>query len=221
MNDTPFASNPDFEPTREDVLIGRVVDGEASASDWEALERLAQTEPGLWERLGRAQRVHARLEREVEDAIAIAELTELPRAHIAGYSLASRIRQYSGWAVAAVLGVAFLGTMGVINNRSPGVGNNASIGPASWTADQALQRYLDKGKEQGVVVEELPAKLFDARVLDDGHTKEVIFVRQIIERRNLSDLSVLRIEIDENGRERVFPQPVREVVRERSDEAPI
>lgn len=209
MNDFARINDPEFEPTREDVLVGRVVDGEASPSDWEALERLAQSDAGVWERLGRAQRVHARLEREVEDAIAIAELTELPHAHMAGYSMASRLRQYGGWAVAAVLGVAFLGTLGVVNTNRPGAMNAANIGPTSWTADQALQRYLDKGKEQGVVVEELPAKLFDARVLDDGRTKEVIFVRQIVERRSLSDLSVLTIEIDENGRERIFQQPVR------------
>lgn len=217
---TKHPNNPEFEPTREDVLIGRVVDGEASASDWEALERIAQSEPGVWERLGRAQRVHARLEREVEDAIAIAELTELPHGHLASYSVTSRVRQYAGWAVAAVLAVAFLGTLGVIKS-GPNSGNTARLGLPDWTADQALQQYLDKGKAQGVVVEELPAKLFDARILDDGHTKEVVFIRQIIERRNLSDISVLSVEIDENGRERVFHQPLREVTRERSGEAPI
>lgn len=221
MNDT-LHNNPDFEPTREDVLIGRVVDGEASSADWEALERIALSEPGVWERLGRAQRVHARLEREVEDAIAIAELSELPRMHVASYSLSSRIRQYAGWAVAAVIGVAFLGTMGVIKTDRVGpVGNAASFGPASWTADEALERYLNKGKEQGVVVDEMPAKLVDARVSVDGRTKEVIFVRQIVERRSLSDLSVLSIEIDENGRERVFQQPVKAPAPAARDESPV
>ncbi|HBS29068.1 MAG TPA: hypothetical protein DEB06_06370 [Phycisphaerales bacterium] len=215
-------SPQDFEPTREDVLIGRVVDSEASGADWEALEAIASRDPGVWERLGRAQRVHARLEREVEDAIAIAELVDIPSAHAAGFSLAARVRQYSGWAVAAVIGVAFLGTMGVIKPGASGPAQLGGISPIAYgSPDEALQAYLRTGKEKGLVVEEIPSVLIDARVIDGGGRKEVVYVRQILERKIVTDLLVPSVEVDENGQRRLFERPVGTVTSPRSPEGPV
>ncbi|MGP1345378.1 MAG: hypothetical protein ACTS3F_01750 [Phycisphaerales bacterium] len=115
---------------REEVLLGRVVDREASAGDWEELERMAGVDPGVWGRLARAERAHARLCAAVEDAIAMAECVELPgmgrdggrRLGLAGGGGAgvggavrggvrggARARGWwwrsAGWAVAACLGV--------------------------------------------------------------------------------------------------------------------
>lgn len=216
MNDNPTLDNLDREPTREDVLIGRVVDHEASSGDWESLERLAEKDAGVWERLGRAQRVHARLEREVEDEIAIAELIDLPRREIAGYSLAGRFRQYAGWAVAAVLAVAFVGSFGLhrqFGSIPPGAGQAATTIPVSFTSpDEALQAYYRSGREKGLVLGEMPAVLIDARPIAGGNEKEVIFVRQIAERRILTDLSVLSVEVTEDGRSLAVPVQVREIV---------
>jgi hypothetical protein len=202
------AFNPAFEPTREDVLIGRVIDGEASSTDWDALDRLAQSEPAVWERLGRAQRAHARLEREVEDAIALAELIELPASHAATASLNMRFRQYSGWAMAAVLGLALLGSFGLNLGGSRGGGNGglqAGIGARSLSPDEALDQYVQSGLASGRVLGEMPAVLVDARPAQQGGGQEVLFVRQILERKFVTDVSVMSVEMDEHGTARYVP----------------
>ena len=89
------------EPSREEVLITRIVDGEAFEDDWREFERLATDDAKIWERLARAQREHDRLVRNVSDAIAIAELVDIPSAGVHSFALMARIRQYSGWAAAA------------------------------------------------------------------------------------------------------------------------
>lgn len=207
MTDQNFNS-PTFEPTREDVLIGRVIDGEASSTDWDALDRLAQTEPAVWERLGRAQRAHARLERDVEDAIALAELIELPASHAAAASLNLRFRQYSGWAMAAVLGLALLGSFGLNLGGSrggAGQGLQAGIGVRSLSPDEALDQYVQSGLATGRVLGEMPAVLVDTRPVEQGRGQEVLYVRQILERTFVTDVSVLSVEVDEHGTARYVP----------------
>lgn len=198
-----------FEPTREDVLIGRVVDGEASTADWEALDALAATDPGIWERLGRAQRIHARLERDVEDSIAIAELIDLPREHIAAASLSFRFRQYAGWAAAAALGVALLGSLGLnLVTRPTGPGMNAGFTPVSaqpLSPDEALDQYVRTGLASGRVLGEMPAMLVETRPAPQGAGQEVLYVRQILERKFVTDVTVVSVETDEHGVQRFVP----------------
>lgn len=203
---TNHPAHESFEPTREDVLIGRVVDGEASTSDWDSLERIAGTDASVWERLGRAQRTHARLERDVEDAIAIAELIDLPSAgSIAVQGFHSRGRQWGGWAAAAVIGVAWLSIAGITGRGGP---NQASVLPVrEYTPDELLTQYLDKGQAEGRVMGEMAPMLVDARDLGLNMGKEVIFVRPIIERTMVTDVSVLSVQKDEHGTPRYVPMP--------------
>lgn len=99
--------------SREDVLIGRVVDGEASQQDFDELERLGSADPEVWRRLATAQRAHARLERAVEDRIALAELIELPRQRwLGGGGVIAKIGLAGGWLAAAALGVVVFTQMG-------------------------------------------------------------------------------------------------------------
>lgn len=201
-----------FEPTREDVLIGRVVDGEASSTDWEALERLAATDPLVWERVGRAQRTHARLEREVEDAIAIAELIEAPSPRVvAGHSLGLRVRQYGGWAAAAAIGLAWVAIQrpGSTSLLPANPGMTAGFGmPASLTADEALAQYVRAGQADGRVLGEMQPMLVSTRPLADGQGKEVWYVRPILERARVTDVNVLSVGMDEHGQPRYVPVPI-------------
>lgn len=214
---TNVASNPGaYEPTREDVLIGRVVDGEAFASDWEALEKLAGADGGVWERLGRAQRSHARLERDVEDAIALADLVEIPRAAVASQSMNLRIRQYGGWAAAAALALAWAGLSGVLPVRS---GNTAGLGP-SLSADEAYEQYVDRGTTSGRLIRELPLQLVQARDLGEGRGKEVLYYRMLLERRTVPDVSVLSVQSDEHGDPRLVPMKIEARVRREPASAP-
>lgn len=204
---TNHPAHESFEPTREDVLIGRVVDSEASTSDWDSLERIAGTDASVWERLGRAQRTHARLEREVEDAIAIAELIDLPsEGSIAAIGFHSRIRQWGGWAAAAVIGVAWLSISGITGSFGPG-SNIANVLPVrELSPDELLSQYMNKGQASGRVMGEMEPMLVDARDLGLNR-KEVIFVRPIIERTMVTDVSVIGVQRDEHGTPRYVPMP--------------
>lgn len=93
-------------PTREDILIGRITDGEASPNDWAEIESIAESDPGVWHRLASSQRTHARMESAVEDAIAIAELVDAPDMRRVGRPVVAQIRSYGGWALAAGLALA-------------------------------------------------------------------------------------------------------------------
>ena len=64
----------EFEPSREEILLSRIVDGEAFEDDWIEFEALASADASLWQRLARAQREQDMLVRDVQDAVAIAEL---------------------------------------------------------------------------------------------------------------------------------------------------
>lgn len=206
---TNHPSHESFEPTREDVLIGRVVDGEASTSDWDSLERIAGTDASVWERLGRAQRTHARLERDVEDAIAIAELIDLPsEGSIATHGFHARLRQWGGWAAAAVLGVAWVSVSGITGAPKPG-GQIASIVPEvqDLSPDELLSQYMNKGQATGRVMGEMAPMLVDARDLGANMGKEVIFVRPIIERTKVTDVSIMGVQKDEHGTPRYVPMP--------------
>lgn len=203
--------HPDpFEPTREDVLIGRVVDGEASTADWDSLETIARTDAAVWERLGRAQRTHARLEREVEDAIAVAELIDVPSAHaISITSFQTRMRQWGGWAAAAVIGVAWIGFSGITGSGRPGgpIAGGSFNQVQELSPDDLLSQYMRKGTALGRVVSEMPTMLVEARDLGDGRGKEVFFVRPILERTTVTDLAILSVQKDEHGTPRYVPIP--------------
>src|SRR5262245_45409053 len=101
--------------SREQLVISRVIDGDASEQDWLDLESFAQREPRIWRELAEAQRDHAALMRGVSAALALADSTPLPsqrEAFMQGGRPAQfqqRLRQLStwaGWAVAAVIVLA-------------------------------------------------------------------------------------------------------------------
>jgi len=209
FDDNPHSPHSDL-PTREDVLIGRVVDGEASDSDWTDLERLARADADIWKRVAHAQRAHARLERAVEDAIAVAELVDLPTYHPARAFWGS-MRSSLGWAVAAVLAIAFVGKF---HQYLPG-GNSGgppiiTAGPSlsSATPDQAYDRYIRSGLANGRVVGEMEPVLIDARQVPGNSgapVHEVIVMRRVVERFAGENLPVYTIKANEHGQPTPIP----------------
>ena len=126
-------------PTREDILIGRITDGEASPNDWAEIESIAESDPGVWHRLASSQRTHARMESAVEDAIAIAELIDAPDMRRVGRPVIARIREYSGWALAAglalALGVTLLNPGATRGDACPSAARGVGGDPVpGWTA---------------------------------------------------------------------------------------
>ena len=222
---TPSLDPDRYEPTREDVLVGRVVDGEASVNDWDALESIARTDPAVWERVARAQRTHARLEREVEDAIALAELINIPSARsAAAVATTFRLRTYGGWAAAAAIALAWVGLQ-----RPPaaspivapqGIASDTLASITSLPPEQLLDHYVNAGSREGRVLGQMQPMLVEARDLGEGRGKEVWYVRPILERTTVTDLSVLDVQMDEHGTPRYVPLPVTPVRRQLQPNAP-
>lgn len=225
---TMMQGNHDPEPTREDVLIGRVADGEATPADWMELERIAQGDAGLWERLARVQRAHARLEEAVEDSIAMCELVELPRVGTGGAGIAGRIGMYGGWLAAAAVSLAWVGVQamgpwGGSGGNPSGRGGAAMIASngaqggvhpgapggvilASLTPEQALDHYLTAGMVSGRILSQMPTLYVDSRPAAGGEGREVVFIRQILERATVDDMTLLNLQQDERGQPVLVPR---------------
>ncbi|MFM9957467.1 MAG: hypothetical protein ACKVZJ_05295 [Phycisphaerales bacterium] len=220
MNDENRIPNPfnppspeRYDPSREDILVGRVVDSEAGPADWAELELIAKSDPALWQRLAQAQRAHARLERAVEDEIAVAELVELPPPISVVASFRSRWQTWGGWAVAAAIALVWLGAgngpafvRGNLPGSQPGanIGNTAGL-LTNAAPEELLQGYLDRGRQNNLVLSQGPLQLINARELGPGQGKEVIYIRPIVERMIVTDFRALRVTQDETGRSQEVP----------------
>lgn len=215
-----------------DLLISRVVDQRAGAADWDRLETLAAADPSIWRELARSQRHQQGLCRAVAQATAQAGGVDLPQASGAGggtadpfgvgapgearderHAWSSRglrmTGQWGGWAAAAALVIAAL--LGKLAPPTTGGSTMqaAGIGPgALLSATDALNTYIERGREDGVVLGQLPQKvLVDSQPAPDGSGYDVVYVRQILERARVNDL--YRFSSDELGN----PTPVRVVPR--------
>lgn len=199
-----------------EMLISRVVDGEATPADWQAFRAMAEREPSLWRDLAEYQHDHAELSAAVQAAIAMADDVEAPVGVEMHRRFAERTRlvgSFGGWAAAAAIVLVWaVGMRGGGYGSSPlNVPNNASLGPnlthntaaAPMTAADAYQTYLDKGQESGLVVGEVPTRvLIEARPSKSGGY-EVYYLRQIMERKLVKELNTWGS--DDLGR----PVPVR------------
>jgi hypothetical protein len=169
---------------RIDILINRIVDKVETQSEWAEFRALAATEPSAWELLAEAQRDDDRLRRLAHDATAFVEGVELPEALPSSRSSAFR-RAFSsgaGWAAAAAIVLAWIATGPFGGARGANPTQTAGF---SLDADAAWRQYLDRGQSEGVVVGELePKVLLDTKELPQGGY-EVVFVRQIVERRQV------------------------------------
>lgn len=194
-------------PVDRDILLARVIDGEASSEDWAAVKALAERDPTIWSDLAGAQQDHAELTSAVAAAIRVADEVELPIREHAAQSMVHRLRlagAWGGWLAAAALLLAWgTGWTGSTPQHTPS--NQANILPLGATADDALQAYLDRGAAIGRVVGEVPELVLrESRPLPNGAGIEIYYVRQIIERAVVSDL--YRASQTEEGR--VVPRRV-------------
>jgi hypothetical protein len=108
-----------------------------------------------------------------------------------------------GWAAAAVLAVLLLARAwtGQVVPAAPS--NVAGIaGPVFTTSEDAFQAYLDKAREEGVMVRDPePPMYLGSRELGDGSGFEVVVVRQVYEIRRTSEMYRMQ-PIDDAGRVR-------------------
>jgi hypothetical protein len=207
-----------------DLLISRIAGNEAGPADWSTFNTLAAQSPDAWKSLAQAQRDQQSLSLAIGVALHAADHVELPSRHAAdaylrrgevagwrddaSHSAAwARVRSMGGWAVAAVLALAFLGNrFGVIHVKDAPA-NTAGVSiPANYfevnNPDDALALYRTQGKQAGRVIAEVPV-LLESRPAATGRGFEVVYVRQILERAQVNDL--YRFTQDEANR----PVPVR------------
>jgi hypothetical protein len=211
-----------------DVLLSRAADGEATATDWQAISSLAQQTPGVWDELALAQRQHRALALAVGSAIGAANVAELPinapqhaeihepgaRVNTARRPVLSRAA-WTGWAAAACVGLAWLGQhrLDVLRPTSTSAGGQTgeqfaagfpTTIPSSWTHEDLANAYVARGRQQGTVFGELPQRILVAsEPAATGDGFDVVYVRQFVERSRVP--TMYRFGQDEDG----TPVPMR------------
>jgi len=204
-------SSPEHSAHLRDLLISRVIDGSASSEDWSSFRVMAANDAEVWTDLSNAQREHEALSEVMHAASIIADKIDLPGGSGSPLVFESRVTtvsRWGGWAVAAVLILGwFTGTISMNPNQNsshpidPITAGMVSLGQAS--PEQAFGQYLQAGQTNGQVVGEMPNQIVvETRPLADG-TIEVIYLRQIIERRVLDQ--AYREAVDEFGNSVVVP----------------
>lgn len=187
-----------------EVLISRVIDGEASSADWQSLRAMAERDPGVWTELEQTQDAHQSLCVGLENVCRVVEAVDLPDSHpeqLVSGRLA-KVGAWGGWLAAATLLLAW--TVGM---PLSGDGHSAtsSIGPNLGpeyvrvdTPEDALRAYVDRGRDAGSVVGLVAdPRIVETRPLPDGSGMEVLYVREILERRLVDQ--VYRLGKDEAG----------------------
>lgn len=198
-----------------DLLISRVIDGSASADDWSSFRIMAANDAQVWTDLSIAQREHEALCEVMHTASTIADGVDLPGGSGSPLVFESRVTtatRWGGWAIAAVLLLGwFTGTISMNPIQNPTQNTNQSNDPITAgmlslrqaSPEQAFGQYLHAGQTNGQVVGEMPNQIVvETRPLVDG-TIEVIYIRQIIERRVLDQ--AYREAVDEFGNSVVVP----------------
>lgn len=204
-----------------EIIISRIVDGEAGPSDWARFGAAAERDPGLWREVALCQRDHVGLMRGVESLTACASRVEAPTREVQVERMRGRSRllaTWAGWGVAAAIGAAVL--VGGPRLGGPtgggGVGEQAglagiggAIGGASGgfsSMQAAWDAYMEKGRERGVVVGEVPTRVLLESRPAEGGGYEVVYLRQVIERARVPRL--WQMGVDELGRPLPVPAEV-------------
>lgn len=207
-------------PDGRDVLISRVIDAEASPEDWAAFRELAESDPEIWRDLADAQQQNEALCEGFRASIHVADKVDLPELITDTQPFQRRldtVGRWGGWAAAAALLLVW-GT-GFQRNGWGGLGvQGASLvgGPtlADATPDEAMARYIDAGQSAGSVVGEVPDRLVIETLPQPDGSIEVVYLRQIIERR-VTD-QVFRDSLNDAGKTVPVRVPLDQIQRRRS-----
>ncbi len=197
---------------RRDVLIGRVVDGEATSQDWAEIRELAGDDQSVFAEIAELQDLRRDTMEMVEEVGDVADTVELPLYMHPKTSPTRRLKfagVWGGWAVAAMVAIAWSiglrpGDPILIGDLNSGTQTGSPGGKVINTAGDALQQYLDLGKESGEVVGELPSGIvLEKTPLTDGSGYEVLYIRPIIERAVV--YNVFREVQTETGERQIVP----------------
>ncbi len=197
---------------RNDTLISRIIDGDATSAEWDELSASARIDPALWQRLAATMHDGAGFTRALRASVAVADEIGLPaeRAGARGRprppapqrsSRTLRAATWCGWAAAAAIAIAWTASVPALvpPTARPIPLQTAGIFDGAAAAD-LYSAYLKNGRREQRVIGELPDRvLVDTRPAAEGQGYEVLYLRQILERAVVPDLYEFSAQ-DEAGR---------------------
>jgi hypothetical protein len=191
-----------------DILLARAVSGDDGALA--EVRARGVREPQVLDELAMWQADELRLARAARALHDAADRAELPpdRAPVVR-------RSGLGWAVAAAILLAWISQSFAPRGEEPAPQRENIAGFAGFaSSDAAFDAYLDKAREEGVILGEAPPPtLVGSRELTDGSGFEVIVVRQVYERRVMPELYRV-VPVDDLGRtEKIVIRPRTEALR--------
>ena len=178
----------------EDTLIHRALSATASRNDWDALERLADTDPALWQRLAFALRDQGDLARFGASALSGIDAVELPRPATPRRSV---MTSRTGWIAAAAMFLLWATT--VLRDGAPTAGVRAPALPV--VSEPALRTDSLRAAANDDVISELPKLVVDTRRVDGG--VEVTYLRRIFETKRVNE--VLGVAESDSGQPTIVP----------------
>jgi hypothetical protein len=171
QNDTPDTELA--ADLKEEVLIGRLIDGEAKPADERQFEQLASASPTLWRTLAMRQRDMQLLGSQVDQEIRGADHVELHGMSILPHRLTWTLAM-SGWAAMLVLALTWTAVVMYGNYRDQSFdpvrdGEVDAIPPSKSLADLTPQELLELYKANADwSVLELQSELLMMNTLENG-----------------------------------------------------
>lgn len=189
--------------TDRDILISRVIDGEATPEDWSALKALAERDPSVWRDLAGLQQDHAELSGAIAEAVMTADAVEAPLELMGGIAERGRaLRTWGGWAAAAALGLAWIVNGPRAQERVEPMGR-ANLSPFGLGKDSKpedfFDAYLQSGRATGKVVGEVGEPVLIETIPQESGGYEVRYLRQVLERRVVPQVYEVSVGYDERG----------------------
>lgn len=170
METTPPINHYD-EELRPEVLIGRLIDGEASENDRQMFERMADHQPALWRDLALRHEDAARLSASVEPMLDRLERAAAPmqQARETRRRLLTMPVALSGWAAMIIIGLTWAIVSMVHMNEQPANGNVVAQPPVSvpFTFTEHMERY----RSAPWVLGEMQPHLMEWEELEDGRVR--------------------------------------------------
>ena len=193
-----------------DLLISRIVDGEADPSDHARFEQMADADPSLWKSLARRQQEMARLTEGFENETAAAMNVALPKTSVArrGVPRVGWALTLSGWA--AVLILAALWGVNVLDNHQQQRQMSGSTTITNRVPNMSAIEHFDQYKHRApYVLDELPPELIEVEKLSDGRYV-IRYKRQVEEVAFYDSIEDVPIETLPDGTGRLVRDPKRE-----------
>lgn len=200
--DAGHSDDPKVE--RLDLVLDRVVDRCATPEDWNFLDGRLRDRKELALELVSRLREDDILRASLVPVRERADAIELPRAPAQAHP-AKRSFVF-GFAAALLIGLGLYAS-GLISMSRGGSGTNATPDESARVAsktDDLLAKYVEQGRRDGRVLQELPKVPLSMRpVADDPDLVHVVYVRRIVECTRIREAE--RFATDEHGRTVALP----------------